>query len=113
MVPYSMSNTVDGWKLTAHCCARCLGRILRRGDTYICACCEDTATGEVERLCACGLRPADTKSAPGGFRCTLATAPRPGQPVIVARFGEAEDDPVLPGGGVPFGQSVSLPGVSF
>lgn len=56
-----------GWEITDHCCRRCFGRILRRGETVCCADCGAEAEGEPQELCACGTRFANGK--PMGLRC--------------------------------------------
>lgn len=60
----------DGWSLTEHICSRCLGRVLRRGDTYRCADCGHTGSGSHVAVCTCGVKIAGRD---GGFRCRRNT----------------------------------------
>jgi hypothetical protein len=82
-----------GWDFTEHCCRRCLGPILVRGDIYICAICRAEAEGSPEDLCGCGIRGAGLLGyRRGGFRCIANPAPSPANPAaVLIAFGSREN----------------------
>ena len=66
------------WRLTAHVCARCLGRVLITDNddgthTVRCSNCGFEAEGDHRSICACGLKLKSGRSA--GLRCEKNATP--------------------------------------
>lgn len=86
--------------LTNHLCRECLGRILQRIDgegagLHRCSNCGAEASGEVESICACGMRLSDQTDL--RFRCMRNPKRSPKFPaeVVVRRVdlgGEGDDN---------------------
>ena len=78
------------WRLTAHVCKICLGRVLITDNadgshTVRCSNCGIEALGDHKAICACGLKLRSGKSA--GLRCALNPTPSaefPSQVVAVS-----------------------------
>ena len=83
-----MTDLSGGWSLTEHACRACLGRILQRGSTFVCAICGDESTGSPAGICGCGIRIDGATGRAAGFRCQSNPARSPASPaIIVIGFG--------------------------
>lgn len=78
------------WRFTDHVCRHCLSRLLVADNpdgtqSHKCSNCEAEAVGEHSKLCACGLKLKNGKSA--GLRCTRNPNPTTEMPARIVATG--------------------------
>lgn len=77
-----------GFQFTAHACRHCFGRVMQRGDCFVCAICGAEGKGSPASICGCGIERGGGLSKGIGFRCVANPKPGPNNPAkIVIAFG--------------------------
>ncbi len=83
-------------ELEPHVCRHCMGRIVSRGDTFLCSGCGQSCTGRPAGICGCGLTINGVRKRTAPYRCGPNPAPGPTSPTAyVVLFDGA---PAAPGG---------------
>ena len=76
------------WRLTAHACSRCLGRIVVSDDLFACSSCGAVSEFAPDDICGCGLAP---RRDGARYRCT----PNPDRSAMPAEIVIAWSAPTL------------------